>query len=241
MAGKTDHKLKAEKRTVTGRKVKLLRRAGTLPANIYGKKIKSETIQVKSLDFKKLYKEVGETGLISLELGNETRPVLVHNVHLDPVMDEYLHVDFLQVDLHEKVTATVPIEFEGESSVEKSGEGIIVPQMREIEVEALPMDLPEKIIVDISILASVGDTVKVADLKVDRTKVELKEEDPERIVVSVDEPAKEEVVEEVVAPVEGEAGAAPAEGEAPSAGEQPAEGGEKPAEGGEVKEEKKKE
>lgn len=245
MAGKVEHTLKAQKRTVTGRDVKKLRRDGVLPANIYGKKIQSVTIQVKTPEFKKVYSEVGETGLVDLQLDGDSRPVLVHSVHLDPVMDEPLHVDFLQVDLHEKVTATVPIEFEGESSIEKSGEGIIVPQLREIEVEALPMDLPEKIVVDISSLAAVGDAVKVADLKVDRSKIELKEEDPERIVVNVEEPAKEEVVEapptpEGELPTEGEVPTEGAEGEPTRpAGGAPAEGDEKATEDGRGEEKKK--
>lgn len=230
MAAK-EHKLKAEKRTLTGRKVKQLRKAGTLPANIYGKHIESVSIQVPTKDFIKLFAEVGETGLISLELGTETRPVLVHEVSREPVMDEPIHVDFLQVNLKEKVTATVPIEFEGESPAEKEGTGIVVPQMREIEVEALPTDLPDHITVDVSTLTQEGDSITVAQLKVDRDKIELKVEDQEQIVVSITAPAKEEVVE-VVAPVEG------------VEGEIPAEGAETPAEGAETSEgevEKKKE
>lgn len=254
MAGQ-EHILNAQKRTVTGRKVKKLRRDGMLPANIYGKKVESVSVQVSLQDFNEVYSEVGETGLVNLKLNGETRPTLIHHVQLDPVTDLPLHTDFLQVDLHEKVRATVPIEFTGESPLEKSGEGIVVPQMREIEVEALPMDLPEKIVVDISGLGAVGDGVKVADLNVDRSKVTLKEEDPERIVVNVEEPAKEEVVEappapEGEVPAEGEAPAEGVEGEAPAEGEKPEEGGSaspaergkgKPTEGGEEGKEKKKE
>lgn len=209
----SQHILTAEPRKVLGRKVKQLRREGFLPANIYGKKIKSESIQVKLSDFQKIYAEARETGLVALKIGNADHPVLIHNVQLDSVSDLPLHADFMQVDLHEKVTATVPIEFIGESPIEKSQEGIVVPQLREVEVEALPTDLPENITVDISELDAVGKAIKVSDLKVDRAKVEIKG-DPEQIVVVIEEPAKEE--EPVVATsAEGEA----VEGEVPKEGE----------------------
>ncbi len=229
---KTQHSLNAQKRVVLGRKIKKLRREGIVPANISGKDVKSQSVQVNLKEFSKVFTEAGETGLVSLVLDNEVYPVLIHNISLDAVTDVPLHVDFLQVNLKEKVTATVPIEFIGENPLEKTQEGIVVPQMREIEVEALPTELPEKIEVDISILTEVGASVKVADLKVDREKVELKEEDPERIVVTVEAPAKEEVVE-APAPVEGET----PKGETPTGSEIPAEGGEAPKEDKEEKKE----
>ncbi|TSC88750.1 MAG: large subunit ribosomal protein L25 [Microgenomates group bacterium Gr01-1014_5] len=213
------HTLQAEPRTVVGRKVKQLRRTGVLPGNIYGKKVKSQSVQVNLIEFLKTFKEVGETGLVSLKVGSTEHPVLIHNVQLNSVTDLPVHADFLEVDLLEKVTATVQIEFTGESPIEKSQEGILVPQLREVEVEALPTDLPENITVDVSELTEVGQAIKVADLKVDKTKVEIKG-DPEQIVVVIEEPAKvEEPV--VAAPAEGEVAAA--EGGAPAAeGETPA-------------------
>lgn len=94
--------LKAEKRSLTGRKVKSLRNEGKLPANVFGRNVKSISIQVDGKDFEKTFREVGETGLVELTLGKEKRPVLVHNVQSDPVTDTLLHVDFLQVDLKQK-------------------------------------------------------------------------------------------------------------------------------------------
>lgn len=196
-----------------------------MPANIYGKKIKSLAVQVKADEFHKVFSEAGETGLIELKVGEKAHPVLVNNVQLDPVSDLPLHIDFLEVDLKEKVTATVPIELVGESPAEKEG-GVVVQQMHEVEVEALPADLPEKIEVDASNLVEIDQAIKAGELKVDRSKVEIKE-DPERIVVSVAPPAKEEVVAappatEEVAPAEGEA-PAPSEGEASAKEEKPKE------------------
>lgn len=216
-------KLTAQKRSVFGRKIKGLRRAGILPANIFGKKIKSLAVQVKQDEFDKVFAEAGETGLVELKVGDAVHPVLIHNLQTNPVTDQPLHADFLEVNLKEKVTATVPVELVGEAPAEKEG-GVIVQQMHEVEVEALPTDLPEKIEVDISLLSEIDQAIKAGELKVDKTKVEVKE-DPERIVVSVAPPAKEEEVSPPPAAEE----AVPAEGEAPA------------PEGGETKESSKEE
>lgn len=214
------HSLKASKREMVGRKVKNLRKQGVLPANVFGKKIKSVSIQVDVKDFEEVFKATGETGIVSLEIDKEkeTRPVLVYNFQRHPVTGEPLHVDFLQVDLKEKITAHVPVETIGESPAEKQSLGTVVLLLTEIEVEALPADLPEKFEIDKTELTEVDQLVKVSDLKVDKSKVEIKT-NPDEIVVKVEPPQKEEVVE---APVV-------AEGEAPT------EGGETPAEETEVK------
>lgn len=205
--------LKAEKRTVEGRKVKKLRKEGYLPGNVFGKKIKSQSVQVNLKDFEKTYKEVGETGLLTLNVGSEDRPVLIHNLQLHPVTDDPIHVDFLQVDLKEEVEANIPVELVGESPAEKQALGTVVQYINEIKVEALPGDLPEKFEVDISTLLEVDQSIIVKDLKYDKSKVEIKD-DVEAIVAKVEPPQKEEVVTPEVP--EGEAGgeeATPAEGE----------------------------
>jgi len=217
--------LKAEVRKVEGRKVKNLRKQGILPANVSGKKIKSSSVQVDLKEFKKVFSEVGETGLVELKIGSETKPVLIHNLQVNPVSDEPVHADFLQVDLKEKVEAEVPVEMIGESPAEKQGIGTVVQYVNEVKVEALPADLPEKFEIDTSELAEVDQAVHIKDIKVDRTKVDIKD-DPEEIVVKVEPPQKEEVVAPP-APAEGEVpaegGVAPVEGETPAEG-QPAEG-----------------
>ncbi|MGB6838724.1 MAG: 50S ribosomal protein L25 [Microgenomates group bacterium] len=224
------HTLKAEKRKVFGRKVKTLRNEGVLPANIYGKKVKSLAIQFPQKDFEKVYKEAGETGIVELALGKQKRPSLIHNVQVDPVSDAPLHVDFLQVDLKEKVVAAVPLELIGESPAEKQGLGTVVQYINEVEIEALPADLPEKFEIDLSKLAEVDQAVTVKDLPVKSKKMKIKS-DPKQILIKVEPPRKEEEVappptEEVVEEEE----AVPAE-------EAAVEGEEKPK----VKEEEKKE
>ncbi len=205
--------LNADLRTVTGRKVKRLRLTGVVPANIFGKKIKSEAIQVNLKEFQTLYKEVGDTGLITLAVGKDEKPVLVHHIQLNPMTDEILHVDLLQVDLKEKVEAEVPVEIVGESPAEKQSLGTVVQYLNAVRVEALPTDLPEKFEVDTSELSEVDQAIYVKDIKVDRSKVEIKN-DSEEIVVKVEPPQKEEVVETPIVPV-GAEGAVPAEGAAP--------------------------
>lgn len=226
--------LKAEERKVTGRKVKNLRKEGLLPGNVFGKKVKSEAIQVVLKDFEKVFKEVGETGLVMLKVGKNEKPVLIHNLQLNPVTDKPLHVDFLQVDLKEKVEAEVPVELIEESPAEKQGIGTVVQYVNEVKVEALPTDLPESFEVDTSILTEVDQAIHIKDLKVDSSKVEIKA-DSEEIVAKVEPPQKEE---EVAPPVSAE-GEIPSEGgeaeeQAPSA-----EGGEQSSGPSENKEEPK--
>lgn len=189
--------LTAQTRSVKGRKVAKLREEGIIPANIFAKNTESRAIEINRDVFNRVYQKAGETSLIELVVGEEKTPVLISNVQYNPLTNEHIHVDFHAVNLKEKVTATVPVELVGESPTEKSGLGTVVLQLDEIEVEALPMDLPEKFEIDATLLTEVDQTIFVKDLKVDSSKVEIKEE-ADAIVVKVEPPQKEEVV---VAPV----------------------------------------
>lgn len=209
------HTLEGEIRKISGRKVKSLRREGLLPANVYGKKVKSEAISLKLSDFKKVFSEAGETGLITLSIKGDKqkqdRAVLVSNVQYHPVSDLPIHVDFRQVDLKEKITAAVAVEIFGEAPAEKTGVGTAVQYIDEVEVEALPSDLPDKFTVDISGLVEVDQAILVKDLKYDKAKVEVKQ-DPESIIAKVEPPQKEEVVEVAPeVPLEGGEGEVPTE------------------------------
>lgn len=193
--------LNAAKREVLGRKVKRLRKQGVLPGNIFGNDKKSVSVSVNQKEFEKVYKEAGETGLIDLVVDSgDTVPVLVNNVSFHPVLGSMVHVDFHQVNLKEKVTANVPLEFIGEAPAEKQGVGTAVSYLTELEVEALPTDLPENFIVDISNLAEVDQAIYVKDIQVDTSKVTISA-DPETIITKVEE-QKVEVVEETPPPSE---------------------------------------
>lgn len=164
--------LNANKRKALGRKVKAIRRKGLLPANIYGKKVKSEAIEIALSDFEKVYKKAGETGVVEIQLDGEVRPVLIHNIQYDPVKTIPLHADFYQVDLKEKVTAKVHIVLVGEAVAVSNKVGVLLTQLDEVEVEALPTDLPDKIEVKVDGLSDVGQAIKVGDIKLsDKVKI----------------------------------------------------------------------
>jgi large subunit ribosomal protein L25 len=186
----------AEKRTLTGKKVKRLRREGKIPANIFGKGIKSQAISVSLKEFEKVYKLAGETKIIEVVIGEQKLPTLIAGIQKNPVTDQILHVDFHHVDLKKKVSASVPVEFIGESPAEKQGLGTVVKYINEIEIEALPTDIPEKFTVDLSLLEKVGDQLLVSDLSFNKDKISISEEDMQKIIVKVEELREEEIVEE---------------------------------------------
>jgi len=199
----TKIKLKAETRKLAGRKAKKLRGEGFVLANVYGKDVKSTSLKVASDDFSVVYSQAGETGVVDLSIGSKTIPVLIDNVQVHPVDSSILHVDFKQIDLKKKVKTAIPLEFTGVSPAEKSATGVIVQHMNEVEVEALPNDLPDKIVVDISVLEEVDQALFAKDLDIPKN-VEV-QGDLERMVVNVAPPAKEEEIAPVVAEaVEGE-------------------------------------
>ncbi len=211
-------KLAAQKRELVGHKVKKLRREGILPANLFGKGIKSQNLQVNLKDFLEVFEKTGETGLIDLVINDkETRPVLVGSVQIEPVSDQPLHVDFHQVNLEEKVAVAVPIHLVGEAPAVVQDEGVLVQPLAEVEVEALPTDLPDHLEADISSLDKIDAAVRVADLKVPKGVVVKTAQ--EEVVAIINPKAKEEVapVVEEAAPAEGEkAGGEPTTGEAPT-------------------------
>lgn len=242
--------LSAQKRTILGRKVKTLRKQGILPAHVFGHKIETIHIQVPAKEFEKVFEKTGETGIISLAIDTEKRPVLVKNIQVHPLSNEPIHIDFYQVNLSEKVTVNVPLEIVGEAPAEQKKVGLLLTPVTELEVEALPGDIPENVPVDISKLENIGDEIRVKDLPIDKSKVEVKT-DEELVVVSIGELVTKEQ-QELEAQMEAEAAeaqaeAAPAEGEeAKAEGEKGTEdeGGEeapKEDKGEEKKEEEKKE
>jgi len=222
----TRPKLEASKREILGRRVKKLRREGILPANLYGKKVKSQALKLSLKDFQKVFEKVGETGLIDLKLGSKKTPVLIDNVQFDPVTGIPIHADFHQVSLTEKTTATIPIELVGESEAVEKNIGILIRPLSEVEVEALPTNLPESLTVDISNLKEIDDAVTVADLNVDEKKVKVLANKSE-IVAKIEPPTKEE--EAVPPSTEVGEEAVPAEEEEAPAEGSPGEG--KPSEG----------
>jgi len=194
------HKLAIEKRKILGKQIKKLRREGILPGNIFGKNIKSTSVQVLLKDFAPVYKEAGSTGLVDLELDGKTIPVLIQDLQTD-YKNNVLHANFYQVNLKEKVKSAMPLEIVGEPKAVTEKIGLLMNILSEIEVEALPENLPEHIEVNVEHLAAVNDQITVADLKVP-TGVEVLT-DATQVVSKIDEliskEAQELAVEEAAA------------------------------------------
>lgn len=222
-------KLKVEKRKVLGKEVKKLRRNGIVPGNVYGKNIKSEAVQAGLKEFSDVYKEAGETGLVDLDLEGKIIPVLIHNVHKD-FRRNVLHADFFQVNLKEKVKTMVPLEIIGEPKAVVDKIGLLMNILSEVEVEALPEELPEKIDVNVEHLANIDDQITVADLKTP-VGVEILT-DTTQVVSKIGELVTKEAAEEAAA-AEAAAEAAKEESAAETAGAEgqvPTEGAEAPVE-----------
>lgn len=137
---------------------------------------------------------------------------MIRGMQVHPVTDDVLHVDFYQVNLTEKVTVNVPLEITGESQAVEKKIGLLLTPVTEVEIEALPADIPESIEVDISKLSEIGDEIKVADLQVDRSKIEITT--PEDLIVAQIAELVTKEMEEVEAEVEAEQAEAAAESQA---------------------------
>ena len=177
--------LTVQKRIILGKNIKRLRREGILPANIYGKGLASTAVQVLASEFQIIYKEVGETGLVDLQLDGKTLPVLIKNVSADHQAHMYLHADFFKVNLKEKVKTMVPLVIIGEAKAVSENTGLLLQQLNEVEVEALPADLPENIEVSVEHLAELAEQITVAELKVPKEVTILT--DPGQTVVKIGE------------------------------------------------------
>lgn len=204
--------LHVRERSVSGKKVKQLKKQGFIPGNVYGLNKTSESIEVNASTFSKLINEHGDTTLIYLQVGDDKQvPALIGEIQYNPVTDQPIHVTFKRVNLNVKVTAEIPVEVVGEFTVP---EATAILTRNVLEVEALPADLPEMFEVSVAGLTEVGQTIGFSDLNYDRSKISilLTAEELESPLVIVQE-VKEEVVE-VATPAEGEAGT---EGETPAA------------------------
>ncbi|MBI2613925.1 MAG: 50S ribosomal protein L25 [Candidatus Levybacteria bacterium] len=157
--------LKVEPRKIVGKKVKKLRKEGFLPANIYGKGVKSLSLQVPYKEFEKVYKEAGVTGIVDVEVDGTVRPSLIHNVQQDYYNHQLLHADFFQVNLKEKVTTMVKIVAIGEPKAVSEKLGLLLQPLAEVEIEALPTDLPDKIEVNVEPLAELDAQITVGEIK----------------------------------------------------------------------------
>jgi large subunit ribosomal protein L25 len=208
--------LPVETREVTGKKVAALRRSGVLPANVYGKGLGSVSIQVSAEYMEKTLKTVAANEVIDLKIGGErdTRPVVIQKIQRHPLTSGVLHAEFYQVSLTHTMRADVPLVVIGTSDAILTYNGVLMTALESLQVEALPLDLPSRIEVDITPLTELEQSLHVRDLPIPANVTILT--DPEVMVVKISSPR---VAEEEEA-AEGEEAAATA------VGEEAAEGGE---------------
>ncbi|MDP3955393.1 MAG: 50S ribosomal protein L25 [bacterium] len=183
--------LNAQLRTVMGSKVRQIRDSGFIPAVLYGKGQEPIALQVPHKDFNKTFKMAGESTLVYVSVDGQTYPTIIHDIARHPASDAIIHADFYKVNLSKKIKTMIPVAFIGESQAVKDG-GIFIRNVNELEVEALPQDLPHEINFDMSTLVAFGDQILLKDAKVD-SKVEVLG-NVDEIVATVQEPISEEAL-----------------------------------------------
>jgi len=188
--------LKVKKRIVFGKHNKLLRKQGFIPAVVYGKKTPASSLQVDAQSFKDIYKKAGDTDIIDLIIDDgkkeQKKSVLIYDVSNHFLNGLPIHIDFYEVEMDKLITARIPITFIGESPAVKLG-GVLIKPTQEIEVEALPMDLPHEINVDISMLTDFDQTLCIKDINFSpKVKVLIDEDTP---VATINAPISEEELE----------------------------------------------
>lgn len=180
-------------RTVFGKHNAKLRTDGLIPAVVYGQGSDSLSIEMPAGVFEKLFSQVGESTLIDL-IVDEQAPavVLVREVQRDPVRDTINHVDFYRVNMKKPIRVTVPIVYTGEAPAVKEHGGVLVRAIDHVTVQCLPADLVHEVVVDLSILATIDDTIRLGTLV--RAHGITIDGDPEAVVVTVQPPRAEEVI-----------------------------------------------
>jgi large subunit ribosomal protein L25 len=209
--------LEIEPRAVLGKQVRQLRRAGILPANIYGHGRPSRAVQINSLEFRKLLNAHGGNRIIQLRLNGASEPALVRHIEREPKSGKIQHVDFMHVEMNEKLRARVTVHVVGDAPAVKALNGVLLHLVDTVEVECLPADLPDALEVDVSGLDELDVPVLVSDLKLPRNVTLLTDsaEQLAKVVATRAEPAPEAAAPEATeAPAEAASEGATAPSEA---------------------------
>ncbi len=198
--------LAIKQREITGKATKRLRKAGIIPANIYGHKEASQAIQVDAKEFDRLRRSHGATGIVTLRVLDSTdvQTALIRHVQHDPRSSKVIHVDFFRVSMNESVTVKVQLHFVGESSAVKDEGGVLLHLLEALEVECLGRDIPEYIEVDVTPLTEIDSMIHAGDIQLP-ADIKLVTDPHEGV-------AKVSATRAEVAEVEAAGEAAPAEG-----------------------------
>lgn len=226
MSSDADAPVKLQQRTVVGKGLNQLRHDGVVPAVIHNHGAESVHVMGPEMQLVKIYQAAGKHHPLNLEVGDDKYLALIKDAHFDPVKRRLQHVVFQAIKQDEKVEAEVPIRIEGEIPAEKVGL-MLLHQLDAVEIEALPRDLPDELVVNGEGLTELHDKITVADLQVPSGVTVLT--DPEHPIATVAE-SRAMAAEEAVAEAEAEEGVGGEEGEADKSG-QAAEGTEAEAAG----------
>ena len=183
--------LKADPREIVGKQVKALRRQGRLPAVLYGRGTPPIPVSLDARDANRVIPTITSSQLLMIDTSGDQLTALVREKQFHPVLGKLIHVDFLVVSLTEKLRANVSLHIEGEAPAIDTYNGVLVTGVDEIEVECLPQDLPERIIVDVSGLAEIGDVIHVRDIHLSSAIRVLSDLD-EMVVLVTPQAAEEE-------------------------------------------------
>ncbi len=200
--------LKLDPRTLTGKKVRQLRRQGVIPVHVYGAGIEPASLQVDDRTLNRILLRVGSNIPVSVEYEgqNEESICFVREIQRHPVSDTVIHVDFLRVDITQTVAAEVPINLTGTAPAVSQMAGTMLQNIQSLSIEALPMDMPAEVTVDVSVIVDFDVTLSVGDVEVPGNVTVLNE--PEDVIVRVAPPRLEiEIDEEAEELEEGEEGA----------------------------------
>ena len=191
--------LKAEVRQEIGRKAKQLRETGKTPAVLYGHGTENINLSFAQSEFEKVYKEAGSSTIVNLVIdGQAPVKTLIYGVQFNPVTDKLIHADLYKVNMKEEIQTEIPLSFIGISPAVADLDGNMITSKDEVEVRCLPDKLVSEIEVDISVLKTFEDSIKISDLKVPEG-IELLA-DPDEMIAQVTAPRTEEELEEIEAP-----------------------------------------
>ena len=205
--------LTAEERTIVGKRVKILRRQGKVPAIIYGTLVEDPIpVTIDERQLFRTYIDYGGSSLIDVQLDGDVHTVYIRTIQQDPISRVPLHAELFAPNLLVSMTASIPIIIIGESP---NLDGVVTQLRDSIDAEGLPTDLPGAIEVDVTDLEEIDDTVWVADLEMpEGVTLITDEEEPIVRLMEVRIEVEEEEVEEELEGEEGEEGVEEEEGEA---------------------------
>jgi large subunit ribosomal protein L25 len=195
--------LKSNRRDILGKQVKAIRREGKLPAVIYGHRLEPIAIVLDLHDTSRTLMGLAPSALVTVDVDGEKHRALVREKQRNKITGVLLHVDFLAVSMTEKLRTKVYVEVVGLSPAIKDFNGVLVTGPDQVEVECLPTDLPERLVVDVSGLTKIGDGIYVHDLVVP-DGVKILEDDETMVALIAAQAAEEEEAAPVAEEVTGE-------------------------------------